>query len=160
MLVIVMGVSGCGKSTIAKQLAKELAIDFFDADDFHPQFNIDKMKNGSPLNDDDRKPWLLNLAEQLLVWKNKNGAVLACSALKECYRQILMSKTDQILWVYLSGNFDTIKKRMEIRSGHFMKAELLKSQFDTLEVPNYGIHIDIQKDVTAIIDEVMNELKN
>jgi len=160
MLVIVMGVSGCGKSTIAKQLAKELAIDFFDADDFHPQFNIDKMKNGSPLNDDDRKPWLLNLAEQLLVWKNKNGAVLACSALKECYRQILMSKTDQILWVYLSGNFDTIKKRMEIRSGHFMKAELLKSQFDTLEVPNYGIHIDIQKDVIAIIDEVMNELKN
>jgi len=133
MLVIVMGVSGCGKSTIAKQLAKELAIDFF---------------------------WLLNLAEQLLVWKNKNGAVLACSALKECYRQILMSKTDQILWVYLSGNFDTIKKRMEIRSGHFMKAELLKSQFDTLEVPNYGIHIDIQKDVIAIIDEVMNELKN
>jgi len=158
MLVIVMGVSGCGKSTIGEALAKNLNIDFFDADDFHPQSNIDKMKNGIPLNDNDRKPWLLNLAKQLTTWDKNRGAILACSALKESYRQLLMSKTKKIQWVYLSGTFQLIKSRMESRPGHFMKAEMLKSQFNTLEVPEYGIHIKIEKDPSIIIKEITNNI--
>lgn len=153
-----MGVSGCGKSTIGEALSKNLNIDFFDADDFHPQSNIDKMKNGTPLNDNDRKPWLLNLAKELASWEKNKGAILACSALKESYRQLLMSQTKKIQWVYLSGTFQLIKKRMESRSEHFMKSNMLKSQFNTLEVPKYGVHIEIEKDPSVIIGEIVKKI--
>ncbi len=158
MLIIVMGVSGCGKSTIGKQLADHLNIDFFDADDFHPISNITKMKNGEALNDADRKPWLENLAKKLPQWELNGGAVLACSALKENYREILMSESKTIHWILLNGTFEIIAERMLKRANHFMKTDLLKSQFDTLETPTYGLHIDIKNDPLAIIEQIAEEL--
>jgi len=150
-----MGVSGCGKSTIGKMVGERLEIPFFDGDDFHPQRNIDKMANGFPLNDLDRKPWLENLANHIADWENDKGAIIACSALKENYRQILSSKVNQVNWVFLDGSFDLIFNRMNQRKGHFMKAEMLQSQFDTLEIPTYGSHINIDKRAKVIVAEIV-----
>lgn len=159
MLIIVMGVSGCGKSTIGKLLADQLNIDFYDADDFHPDANVTKMKNGQALNDTDRKPWLLLLSKKLQEWQQKGGAVLACSALKENYRQLLMSNNpDTIKWVYLEGTFKVITERISKRENHFMKADLLKSQFDTLEIPEYGSHISITNKPSEIISTIIEAL--
>jgi len=159
MLIIVMGVSGCGKSTIGKLLADQLNIDFYDADDFHPDANVTKMKNGQALNDTDRKPWLLLLSKKLQEWQQKGGAVLACSALKENYRQLLMSNNpDTIKWVYLEGTFKVITERISKRENHFMKADLLKSQFDTLEIPEYGSHISITNKPSEIITTIIEGL--
>lgn len=108
-----MGVSGCGKTTIGKQLALEQGLPFFDADNFHPKANIEKMKNNLALNDSDRLPWLNTLAEKIYEWENNEGAVLACSALKESYRAILTSKQSNILWVFLTGTFDLIIDRLK-----------------------------------------------
>ncbi len=155
-----MGVSGSGKTTIGEQLAKKLELPYYDADDFHPQTNIDKMKSGLPLNDNDRKPWLLTLAKELSLWEQKKGAVLACSALKETYRTLLMSQSKKIEWVYLSGTFNVIKSRLESRAGHFMKSDLLQSQFDALEVPNYGIHVTIDNTPLQIINTITEKLKH
>jgi carbohydrate kinase (thermoresistant glucokinase family) len=153
-----MGVSGCGKSTIGKMLGERLEIPFFDGDDFHPQTNIDKMANGFPLNDTDRKPWLENLANHIKDWEKDKGAIVACSALKESYRQILSSKVTQVNWVFLEGSFELIFNRMKQRKGHFMKAELLQSQFDTLEIPTDGLFINIDKRVEAIVEEVIRKV--
>ncbi|WP_010523344.1 gluconokinase [Aquimarina agarivorans] len=160
MLIIVIGVSGSGKSTIAKLLAEKLKINYYDADDFHPQSNIDKMKGGNALNDTDRLPWLQLLAKKLKTWGEKDGAVLACSALKESYRNILSEQTDQIHWVYLKGSIETIKDRIQNRKGHFMDAELLQSQFDALEPPMYGIHVDVRDTPKQIVGLLLQELKN
>jgi carbohydrate kinase (thermoresistant glucokinase family) len=154
-----MGVSGSGKSTVAKRVGQELGLPFYDADDFHLMVNIEKMANGQPLNDEDRKPWLESLAGNLENWELGKGAVLACSALKGSYRQILSSKVKMIKWVYLAGDFDLILNRMNQREGHFMKAEMLQSQFDVLEIPNYGLHVDISKSVEAIIQEIVKEMR-
>ena len=155
-----MGVSGSGKTTVGKQLAKNLDLPYYDADDFHPQSNIDKMKSGSPLNDNDRTPWLIRLAKELSVWEQKKGAVLSCSALKETYRALLMSQSKRVQWVYLSGTFNVIKSRMESRAGHFMTSDLLQSQFDTLEVPDYGIHVAIENTPLQIINTITEKLKS
>lgn len=148
-----MGVSGCGKTAVGRQLAWALRLPFYDADDFHPSHNIDKMKSGIPLTDHDRQPWLKKLAEELSGWKQTSGAVLACSALKEDYRRLLSSSTT-IEWIYLSASFDAIYQRMKKRT-HFMKAELLQSQFDTLEVPNYGIHIISENSVKETVSKIL-----
>lgn len=154
-----MGVSGCGKSTVGKLLADNLNIDFYDADDFHPNANITKMKNGQALNDTDRKPWLLLLSQKLKEWQQKGGAVLACSALKESYRQLLMSNNlDTIKWVYLKGTFEVISERIGKRENHFMKSDLLKSQFETLEIPEYGSHISITNKPSEIITTIIEGL--
>jgi len=108
-----MGVSGCGKTTIGEQLALEQGLPFFDADDFHPKANIEKMKNNLALSDSDRWPWLHMLAEKIVEWERNEGAVLACSALKESYRAILASKQSNILWVFLSGTFELISARLQ-----------------------------------------------
>ncbi|WP_029209509.1 gluconokinase [Aquimarina agarilytica] len=163
MLIIVMGVSGSGKSTIAKLLADKTGLDYYDADDFHPQSNIDKMKGGKALNDTDRKPWLLLLAKKLYEWEQQKGAILACSALKESYRELLSSQSKKIKWVYLTGTFETIKNRIESRKGHFMDTHLLQSQFDTLEPPTYGVHVAIdqtpQQITTQILSRIQKNLK-
>ena len=163
MIIIVMGVSGSGKSTIAKLLAKKTDLDYYDADDFHPQSNIDKMKNGKALDDTDRKPWLLILAKKLYEWEQQKGAILACSSLKESYRIVLSSQSKKIEWVYLKGSFETIKNRIENRTGHFMNSKLLRSQFDTLEPPHYGIHINIdqtpQQIITQILLKILSEIQ-
>lgn len=154
-----MGVSGCGKTTIAKQLSTETGYPFYDADDFHSIENIEKMKNNIPLTDSDRKPWLETLASKTIEWELDGNTILACSALKESYREILSSKSSNILWVYLEGGFEFIKNRLEKREGHFMKPSLLKSQFETLEVPNYGLHININETPKTIVKRIISTMK-
>ena len=159
-LIIVMGVSGTGKSTIGHELAKALNISFYDADDFHPASNISKMKEGIPLNDDDRQPWLLLLSEKLYEWTTQ-GAVLACSALKEAYRETLdQNGALPVKWVHLSGSIALISQRMQSRDDHFMPEALLKSQFDTLETPKEAITIDIGNKPDAIVQEILQKLKS
>lgn len=154
MVVFVIGVSGCGKSTIAEKLSKETGIPYFDADDFHPQTNIEKMSRGEALTDEDRSSWLNTLSDQLQIWNNGKGAVLACSALKEKYRMTLSRNLEPYLWVFLSGSFELIQSRLNQRKGHYMGAKLLRSQFDTLEIPDYGIHIDIEEAPEEIIEKI------
>ena len=159
MIIIVGGVSGTGKSTIGKLLADKLQLPFFDGDDFHPQSNVEKMKSGNPLNDEDRKPWLELLAKELAFHESNQGAVLACSALKESYREILASqcKTD-INWVLLNGSAEILTERLEARQGHFMGSKLLQSQLDTLELPNYGLIVDVQDSIENIVTDVSKKL--
>lgn len=159
-MIITMGVSGCGKTTIGKLLAENLKIPYFDADDFHPKKNIDKMKNGIPLTDEDRFPWLQNLANQMKIWENEGGAVLSCSALKENYRQILKSKVTNVKWIYLSGTYELIAERLKDRGNHYMKSNLLQSQFDALEEPNYGLKIDILASPTEIVNSILKKIKH
>ena len=155
-----MGVSGCGKSTIGKLLAEDLNIPFFDGDDFHPESNIKKMSNGQSLNDDDRQGWLETLNQLAKKELSKNSCVIVCSALKQKYRDTLSETIQsQTKWVHLSGSFDQIFKRLNSRTGHFMPSELLKSQFDTLEVPKNALKIDITLTPEHIIKTIKNELK-
>ena len=153
-----MGVSGCGKTTIGKKLATQLQVPFFDGDDFHPETNIAKMEQQIPLNDEDRNPWLNTFAVNLNDRFITSGAVLACSALKETYRQLLTAQKNPIDWIYLSGCYHTIKHRLEQREEHFMKASLLEAQFDVLEVPSHRIHIDISVNPDHIVSEIIEKL--
>ena len=155
MVYIVMGVSGCGKTTIGNLLAREKQIPFFDADDFHPPVNIKKMSAGIPLDDSDRLPWLQVLSEKIKEWSEANGAILACSALKKDYRDILQSKTEDVTIIWLDGSYELIKSRMQDREGHYMPPGLLKSQFDALEPPKNAIRIDIDKKPETIVSEIL-----
>ena len=159
MIIIIIGVSGCGKTTIGKLLSQEIGLSFYDADDFHPQRNIEKMANNIPLTDDDRKSWLMDLSERIRQWCSNGGAILACSALKESYRTLLTSKINEVKFVYLSGSRELIKKRIENRRNHFMQLSLLESQFDTLEVPTYGLHITIDHSPEEIINYITSEFQ-
>jgi len=153
-----MGVSGCGKSTIGKALAKKLNIAFEDADDFHPPSNVEKMAGGAALTDIDRQPWLENLAD-LLAKHQDQGMVLACSALKASYREVLNSKlTLPATIVYLSGSFEVIFERMKNRKDHFMPPALLQSQFRTLEEPAHAITVSIDQSIEDILEEILDHL--
>ena len=157
---IVMGVSGVGKTTIGKLLARQLKIPFFDADDFHPVPNVEKMKTGISLKDEDRREWLENLAVKITEWQGEVGAVLACSALKEKYRkQLQVLPQDHITWIFLHSDYDVIHKRILGREGHYFKPELLQSQYETLELPSYGIHIDVDQSPEEIIKEIMEKIE-
>ncbi|MEY4294811.1 MAG: hypothetical protein RLY82_499 [Pseudomonadota bacterium] len=139
-----MGVSGCGKTTLGEGLAKALDWPFFDADDFHPPENVAKMRAGEPLNDADRAPWLLQLNK--LLQANPH-AVLACSALKERYRDVLKSGLPNLRFVHPHGAFEVIAARIEARSketGHYMPASLLQSQFEALEPCEGALIVDIE----------------
>lgn len=155
-----MGVSGCGKTTIGQLLSKAMKLPFYDADNFHPQSNIEKMTNGLPLNDSDRAPWLTILSNKLKLCHVSKGAILACSALKESYRRQLSKEVSMITWIYLEGSYELIKQRMESRSQHFFRSEMLKSQFDSLEVPNYGIHVDINKNKEYIVEFIISKINS
>ncbi|WP_272023792.1 NADP-dependent phosphogluconate dehydrogenase [Olleya namhaensis] len=160
-VIFIMGVSGCGKSTVGKLLAQELDIPFFDGDDFHPEANIKKMSNGQPLNDDDRQGWLETLNDLAKQQLTKNSCVIVCSALKQKYRDTLsLHIKTETKWVYLSGSFDQIFERLNSRDNHFMPSELLKSQFDTLEEPTDALKIDIGLTPENIIKTIKNELMN
>jgi len=151
-----MGVSGSGKTTLGKALAQKLGWDFFDADDFHPPANIVKMAAGIPLSDSDRAPWLASLHEQLLsTLKAGRHPVLACSALKDKYRAQLLEGMDGIAIIYLKGSYDLIFSRMSIREGHYMKPEMLRSQFDTLEEPKDAVVLDVEMSLEEMIDTII-----
>ena len=155
-----MGVSGTGKSTIGKILSDRTGWDFVDADDFHPTANIDKMNRGIPLEDSDRLPWLEKLHEQICqtISDNKSG-ILACSALKSQYRQILRGKSDKVVFIYLQGDYDCIQTRIQQRQGHFMNPDLLRSQFETLEEPEDALIIDVCLTPEKIIEEILSKIQ-
>jgi gluconokinase len=155
---IVMGVSGCGKTTIAQALARELGWTFLEGDAFHPLENRAKMSRGIPLTDADRQPWLQGLRREIEAIRRRNGSVvLACSALKRQYRQILGD--DATIWIYLQGDFATIQQRLEARSGHFMTADLLQSQFEALEEPETAIALDISQPVEQLLSQLLVTLQ-
>ena len=153
-----MGFSGCGKTTILKMLSETLNLPFFDADDFHPEANIVKMAKGLPLNDSDSMPWLRALAVKLNEWSSQEGAILACSALKESYREHLNSQFEQIHWIYLDGTYERIEERLLKRKDHFFKPDLLASQFEALEIPDYGVHVDIDDKPERVIDSIIKKM--
>lgn len=157
LIYIVMGVSGCGKSTIGKLLATKLKIPFFDGDDFHPEANVQKMAGGLPLNDKDRKVWLQKL-NKIAIEHKPNGTVIACSALKENYRSQLKPNLEkQMVFVYLKGTFEEIHTRLKERQDHYMPIELLKSQFETLEAPVDAIQVSIYHTPDEIVSEILDK---
>ena len=157
--ILLMGVSGSGKTAIGKPLAEKLGWHFFDGDYFHPPENYAKMANGIPLNDNDRHSWLLSL-NQLITNCQKLGmkGVLASSALKEKYRTTLVKGTTNLKVVYLKGDYDLILKRVSPRQGHFMQPNMLASQFAILEEPEDAIVVEVDQTIEAIIDEIMVSL--
>ena len=148
--IIVMGVAGSGKSTVGKALAQSIGASFIDGDDFHPPENVEKMRNGTPLTDADRAGWLDTLAAQLAA--TDTPIVLACSALKEDYRARLRRGSKDALFVFLDAPATAIAPRLQNRSGHFMPASLLESQFATLEPPADAVKVDATQPVEDIIE--------
>jgi gluconokinase len=159
MITIVMGVSGSGKTTVGKLLAQSLNWDFSDADDFHPSANIEKMSLGIPLEDADRLPWLLQLQAAIDRWllENKN-VVLACSALKASYREMLCRDQQRMKIVYLKGSFHLLATRLKTRENHYMKADLLLSQLETLEEPEDAMIVDASQPLELIVRQIKNHL--
>jgi len=150
---VVMGVSGAGKSTVGAALAQRLGVPFLDADTLHPPANVAKMAAGEPLNYDDRYPWLKRVGEWLVA--HQDGGVVACSALKRKYRDQLRVPCPRVEFLLLNGSPEMIGRRLAARSGHFMPAALLWSQFETLEpldVDEPGVTVDVGHSVDAIID--------
>jgi gluconokinase len=160
--LIVMGVSGSGKSTIADQLAERIGWRCEDGDKFHPASNIAKMSAGHPLTDEDRWPWLQAIADEIdRLCKAGERAVIACSALKRAYRDILVHGRDDVRIVYLDGTQQLIADRLAKRKGHFMPAGLLESQFKTLEPPareENPLTVSIDASVDAIVDDIVRQL--
>jgi len=160
MIILVMGVSGSGKTTVGQLLAKSLGWEFCDADALHPVANIEKMSRGIPLDDVDRKPWLGRLQQAITQWLQENkNMVLACSALKAAYRQILLQDKERIKLIYLKGDFKIIQERLKKRLDHYMSPELLQSQLDTLEEPSEAITIDVSQPPEAVVREIKTKLR-
>jgi gluconokinase len=159
MIVILMGVTASGKTTVGRMLAAELGYQFYDADDFHSPANIDKMRHGIPLNDADRLPWLETLRDLVRRCLTEHReAVLACSALKETYRQYLLIDP-QVRLVYLKAGQDLIRQRLLRRRGHFMNPALLESQFATLEEPKHAIEVDASLSPGEIVSAIRRQLR-
>jgi gluconokinase len=154
VIILIMGVSGVGKTTVGQALAQQLGWTFADADDFHSPANVAKMRAGIPLTDDDRGPWLESLRTAIEGWlASHQPSVLACSALKQAYRERLIVNTDVKL-VFLHADFDLIAGRMDGRHGHYMNPGLLKSQFDTLQPPQDAISIDADAPVPRVVASI------
>ena len=154
-IIILMGVSGSGKTTVGKLLSAQTGIPFFDGDDFHPAANVQKMASGIPLTDEDRAGWLADLASHIGQWEQDKGAILACSALKESYRTTLQAGAKSPLnWVFLTGSPELLRQRMTTRQDSFMKPAMLDSQLQTLEVPAYGLHLDVAHTPQELVDEI------
>ena len=155
MIVIVMGVTGSGKTTVGMLLAKRLGWDFLDADEFHSAANKAKMHQGIPLTDADRMPWLEAMHAKLLqLDSEKSNAVLGCSALKRSYRDVLMAGVQAKL-VYLKGSYDFIANRLRSRKGHFADEHILAGQFADLEEPKNAVVVNIAPSADKIVDEIL-----
>ncbi len=161
--LIVMGVSGSGKSTIGERLAERLAWSYEDGDKFHPASNVAKMSAGHPLTDTDRWPWLTAIADEIdRVCRVGRHAVIACSALKRAYRDVLVHGRNDVRIVFLNGTQELIANRLAQRKGHFMPPGLLESQFMTLEPPEAGedpVTVSIDASVDAVVDDIVRQLK-
>lgn len=159
MVIILMGPMGCGKTTIGKILAEKLGGSFYDGDDFHPEKNVEKMRAGIALTDEDRKLWLENLHGNIQRWlKDKENTILACSALKQAYRDILGVDQNTVRTVYLKGSYELLRKRIEERQHLYMDKNLLRSQLDTLEEPKDGLTVDISAAPEIVVSTIINNL--
>jgi carbohydrate kinase (thermoresistant glucokinase family) len=160
MVIILMGVSGSGKTTVGRLLARALGWQFYEGDDFHPPANIEKMQQGRPLTDDDRWPWLTALRAVIdrCIAQGTN-AVLGCSALKQSYRDYLMCDHPEVTLVYLKGSYDLLSQRLVQRQGHFMPRDLLASQFATLEEPQQGVIVDVANAPAVLVAEIRQALQ-
>jgi carbohydrate kinase (thermoresistant glucokinase family) len=155
MIVVVMGVSGSGKTTIGRLLAERLGCEFIEGDDFHPPANVAKMASGIPLEDADRWPWLQRLNEEL---RRKEDIVLACSALKQAYREALAKDIPAIAFVFLQGGIELIRSRLATRKHRYMPASLLESQFAALEPPRRAIEVDVRESAEECVDSIAARL--
>ncbi len=160
---VVMGVCGSGKSTIGKAIAEHFHSCFIDGDDLHPRANIIKMREGRPLNDEDRIPWLTRLNDVLFSMENrKQSGVIVCSALKRKYRDMLRQGNEGLIFIHLYGSKELIRERMLKRQGHFMKEDMLNSQFEALEFPdseNDVINIDIKDPPEQIVSQAIAQIE-
>jgi gluconokinase len=159
MVVVVMGVAGSGKSTIGALIAEALGADFAEGDRFHPAPNIAKMSSGQPLTDDDRLPWLQAMADAIRAWRGgERPTVLACSALKQSYRDLLADGSREVRFVFLRATRDQVASRMAGRRGHFMPTSLIGSQFATLEEPRDAIALDVAGTPAEVAAEALRRL--
>lgn len=157
----IMGVSGSGKTTIGKALGKRLNIPFYDSDRFHPESNIEKMSAGIPLNDADRQPWLQAIHNFVVKELLHGSLIIATSALKESYRNLLDNDLplDQVQWIFLYGSYELLFQRITDRKGHFMPESLLKSQFESLEIPHRNVRsVEVNKEPKVIVDEIIRNI--
>jgi carbohydrate kinase (thermoresistant glucokinase family) len=160
MVLILMGPMGCGKTTIGKMLGKKLGWPFYDADDFHPKENVEKMRAGIALTDEDRKLWLKKLHGNIRRWlKHGQSTILACSALKQVYRDLLGVNQKAVKTVYLKGSYPLLRKRIEGRQHPYMDKNLLRSQLNTLEEPKDGLCVDISTTPEMIVSTIVKNLK-
>ena len=160
MVLILMGPMGSGKTAIGKLLAERLAWPFYDADDSHPKENVEKMRAGIALTDEDRRLWLEKLRDNIQRWlKERQNTILACSALKQAYRDILGVDQIMVKTIYLKGSYSLLRRRIEERQHPYMDKNLLKSQFDTLEEPEGGLRVDISETPEAIISTIIQNLR-
>ena len=155
MIVIVMGVSGVGKTTVGLLLAKALDAEFAEGDSYHPKANVEKMRHGIPLDDEDRRPWLETLSAEIGRWlAEERTAVLACSALRQAYRDILAARRPGVHFVHLVGEEALLRSRLARRRDHYMPPSLLSSQLATLECPKDAITIDVSGTPEAIVEQI------
>jgi gluconokinase len=158
MIVILMGVTGAGKTTVGRRLASELKWEFADADEFHPAMNVEKMRRGIALSDDDRGPWLERLRAAIERWiGERTNVVLACSALKQSYRQQLNVDLN-VRFVYLKGSSQLIAERLRARAGHFAGEAILAGQFSDLEEPDTAVTVEISAAPEEIVSEIRQKL--
>jgi carbohydrate kinase (thermoresistant glucokinase family) len=164
IVVVVMGVSGSGKSTVAELLARRLGWHFAEADKFHSPANVEKMRSGIALTDEDRGPWLAAMAEYIDVARaSETPTVITCSALKRRYRDVIVGSRPDVALVYLEGDYETIARRMSERADHYMPVSLLKSQFDALEAPGAGEHpivAHVSRSPQEIVEGVLAALRD
>ena len=159
MVLLLMGPMGCGKTAIGKMLAEKLGWAFYDGDDFHPKKNVEKMRAGIALTDEDRRAWLEKLHANIRRWlRDKQNSILACSALKQAYRDILGVNQDTVKTVYLKGSYELLRERIEGRQHPYMDKNLLRSQLETLEEPSDGLTVDISATPETIVCIIMDHL--
>lgn len=158
-VIIIIGVSGSGKTTIGRLLSGELGWQYYEGDNFHPPANIEKLKNGVPLDDADRKPWLESLRDLIRnCLEQGDSAVVACSALKQRYRDFLLVD-ERVILIYLKGDYELIRERLSKRRGHFLNPNLLDSQFAALEEPKTAMQVDVSLSPAEIVKSIRSALR-